>query len=365
MIPDRIRRKPKTALKDPYFSTQEGIYEYLYTFNDWTFSLPDALIREAGDVAVVLARGQDLAHQAEAQKCKGTGYRRLDMNITRKAYERALTLYQRAPPNQKGLADLFRRIGILEGEQGRWTQSDQAHHICAALLEKQDRQSKAIALSTWGASKLARAFKEGHQHLFVSAADILAAGIRKMNREPKEPMISALGNLINAEMMAGFPVERLEQTFLALQEARCAKSTQARGKIRTKLSWGLKIHRVKFDEVDLHICWAQAYLIIRQQRFAVAADGLRKIRQGFETIGLDHAASEVALDEALVLALLGEWQKAGQLLAGSAKLLDDERVALVAAAIEAHEIRSLAASLVDFSWNESRRKNPAVIAAGF
>ena len=85
---------------------------------------------------------------------------------------------------------------------------------------------------------------------------------------------------------------------------------------------------------------------------------------GFQAIGNDHAAAEVALDAALVLAMLGKWEKANRLLEGPAKVLGNDQVAEVAAAIAAHELETLAASLAALSHANGQGKSPAVIAAG-
>ena len=141
---ESIRQNPEAALKDPYFSTPEGLDEYL--FGQWTFGLPDETARRAGDVAVQLARGRGLKYEVQALKRRGTAYRRTNTAAARRDYQQALLLQHEMRPDQKCLADTYRRIGILEGEEGRWAESDirPSHRRCLVGEAGPPDQSRSI-----------------------------------------------------------------------------------------------------------------------------------------------------------------------------------------------------------------------------
>ena len=123
-------------------------------------------------------------------------------------------------------------------------------------------------------------------------------------------------------------------------------------------------HRLKLEDVDLRICWAQCYLIIRQERYEDAAAALREIKEGFRAIGEDHAAAEVALDEAFVLAMAAKWAKSDQALEEAAQSVHVEQMRPVVEAITARKLEHFGASHTSLSQSSPQEESPVLVAAG-
>lgn len=379
MIPQEVRDHPAAALDDPRFAKPEGVREYFATFDDWTFNRPGVAL-EAVRVGFELLefqerRGPCPKLRVLALKAKGKVYRRRDLNVARKAYDEAERIYrEELPRDPLGLGDLFCRVGILERELGNWGESDRAHHLALSLVYRRDRHMSGVAEAAWGASKLERGLKTNEEAQFRDAFCRLRDAAPKLKQGPALEV--CLYNLMVAETALGFPEETLEEAFLALRNARQAESTRTSGPPRSKLSYGVGSVRVPKggDEMDVRFTWWQCILSVaggRWRRKTVRV--LEAVRLAFLDLDSEAEAATVALDEALTLALVGQWDQVSELLHWGLPLLvkrgwiaevrrTEERLGR---AVKDHRLVDLAVALgAIYCEATGFPKYPAAVAAG-